>query len=112
MTDVASQVDPGKFVETMREEFEEFAAAVMESVNAAPDGAWIEGSEERVRDLSAEFRRRVFQQAVQARVDAAEAAFPPSAPDARRPGHEAAEDEAAAEQGAAEDDRADGQRPR
>jgi hypothetical protein len=28
--------------------------------------------------LSADFRRRVFQRAVQMRVDAAEAAFPPS----------------------------------
>ena len=43
------------------------------------DGAWIAGSEEKVRDVTAEMRRRLFEQAVQKRVDAAEAAFPPSA---------------------------------
>jgi hypothetical protein len=52
----------------------------MEAVNQAPDGAWIAGSEERVRDLSAEMRRRIFERAVQQRVNAAEAAFSPSAP--------------------------------
>jgi hypothetical protein len=33
-----------------------------------------------VRDLCAEMRRKVFERAMQKRVDAAEAAFPPSAP--------------------------------
>ena len=51
----------------------------MEAVNDAPDGQWIAGSEEQVRDLSAEMRRRIFERALQKRVDAAEAAFPPSA---------------------------------
>ena len=54
-------------------------AKVMEAVNDAPDGQWIAGSEEQVRDLSAEMRRRIFERALQKRVDAAEAAFPPSA---------------------------------
>jgi hypothetical protein len=68
------------FADSMKQEFEEFAKQVMEAVNNAADGQWIAGSEERVRDLSAEIRRRVFEAAVQQRVDAAEAAFPPSAP--------------------------------
>jgi hypothetical protein len=51
----------------------------MEAVNQAPDGAWISGSEEQVRDIAAAMRQRIFEQAVQKRVDAAEAAFPPSA---------------------------------
>jgi hypothetical protein len=66
--------------DSMKREFEEFAKEVMEAVNNAPDGQWIAGSEEQVRDISAEMRRRVFEAAVQRRVDAAEAAFPPSAP--------------------------------
>ena len=74
------RVSPQKFVESMKQEFEEYAKEVMEAVNKAPDGAWIAGSEERVRDLSAEMRRKVFERALQQRVDAAEAAFPPSAP--------------------------------
>jgi hypothetical protein len=63
----------------MEPEMQQYLQSVMQAVNEAPEGAWIAGSEESVRDLSAAFRRRVFQRAVQMRVDAAEAAFPPSA---------------------------------
>ena len=73
------RVPPEQFVESMKDEIEQYVKEVMEAVNAAPDGEWIAGSEERVRDLSAEMRRRTFEGAVQRRVDAAEAAFPPSA---------------------------------
>jgi hypothetical protein len=73
------QVAPEQFTAAMRQEMEQFLNSVMQAVNAAPDGAWIAGSEEQVRDLSAELRRRVFEKAVQMRIDAAEAAFPPSA---------------------------------
>lgn len=75
----APRVSPQQFAESMKAEFEELAKQVMEAVNDAPDGQWIAGSEERVRDLCAEMRRKVFERAVQKRVDAAEAAFPPSA---------------------------------
>jgi len=75
----APEVAPEAFVDAMREKAEEYLRQVMASVNAAPDGDWIAGSEEQVRNLSAEFRREVFQQALQMRADAAEAAFPPSA---------------------------------
>ena len=75
-----AQVAPEKFVETIKNEIEQYAKDVMEAVNKAPDGAWISGSEERVRDLSAEMRRCIFERALQQRVDAAEAAFSPSAP--------------------------------
>jgi hypothetical protein len=77
--ETSSRVSPQQFAESMKEEFEEFAKEVMEAVNDAPDGEWIAGSEEQVRDLCAEMRRKVFEQALQKRVDAAEAAFPPSA---------------------------------
>ena len=73
------QVSPQQFAESMKGELEEFAQQVMEAVNQAPDGEWIAGSEEQVRDLCAEMRRKLFERAVQKRVDAAEAAFPPSA---------------------------------
>jgi hypothetical protein len=64
----------------MKEEIEQYVKDVMKAVNEAKDGKWIAGSEEPVRDLSAELRRRIFERAIQQRVDAAEAAFPPSAP--------------------------------
>jgi hypothetical protein len=78
--ETSPRVSPEQFAESMKQEFEQFAKEVMEAVNDAPDGQWIAGSEEQVRDLSAEMRRKVFDRAVQQRVDAAEAAFPPSAP--------------------------------
>jgi len=73
-----TRVVPEELVAAMEQEVQQYLESVMEAVNDAPDGSWIAGSEESVRDLSADFRRRVFQRAVQMRVDAAEAAFPPS----------------------------------
>jgi hypothetical protein len=68
----------------MREEVDDFLKQIMEAVNEAPDGQWISGSEEQVRDLTGAMRQRIFERAVQRRVDAAEAAFPPSAPSDHR----------------------------
>ena len=88
-----AKVSPQAFVESLRQQTEEFLQSVIKTVNDAPDGEWIDGSEEGVRDLAAEFRQRVFQAAVQGRVDAAEAAFSPSAGNNSRPGHETTGDE-------------------
>lgn len=74
------QVAPEKFAAAMEQEMQQYLQSMMQAVNGAADGEWIAGSEEAVRNLSAEFRRRAFEQALQMRVDAAEAAFPPSAP--------------------------------
>jgi len=74
----APKVSREEYAKQMKAEMEGYLASVIDAVNEAPDGAWIAGSEEQVRDLSADFRRRVFERAVQMRVDAAEAAFPPS----------------------------------
>jgi hypothetical protein len=74
------RVAPQEFADSMKKEMEQYVKEVMEAVNNAADGEWIAGSEEQVRDLSAEMRRRIFEAAVQRRVNAAEAAFPPSAP--------------------------------
>jgi hypothetical protein len=76
--ETSPRISPQQFAESMKQEFEEFAKEVMDAVNSAPDGQWIAGSEEQVRDLCAEMRRKVFERALQKRVDAAEAAFPPS----------------------------------
>ncbi len=81
----APKVSGEEYVQRMKAEMETYLASVMAAVNGAPDGAWVAGSEEQVRDLSAEFRRQAFERAVQMRVEAAEAAFPPSAqPDDRQ----------------------------
>ncbi len=73
----------------MKLEAEEFLKDVMEAVNQAPDGEWIEGSEEQVRERFARFRTQVFEKALQARIDAAEAAFSPSGDNTNRSGHTA-----------------------
>ena len=51
---------------------------VADAVNDAAPGHIISGSEEQVRDLFAELRQQAFEKALQMRMDAAEAAFPPS----------------------------------
>lgn len=82
--ETSPRVSPQQFADSMKQELDEFAKQVMDAVNDAPDGQWIAGSEEQVRDLCAAMRRKVFEQAVQKRVDAAEAAFPPSTPSDHR----------------------------
>lgn len=77
----AVRVSPESFVSEMRQETEEMLRRVMEAVNKAPDGAWINGSEGEVRDVLGEYRRRVYEKALQMRTDAAEGAFSPG----RRP---------------------------
>ena len=86
-----------EFAESLKEKAESFLKSVMEAVNQAPDGEWIGGSEEQVRDLSAEFREHVFQQAVQSRIDAAEAAFSPSAGSRDGSGNSAADHQTVSE---------------
>jgi len=73
------KVAPEDFVNAMQREMQEYLQSVMKAVNEAPDGQWLADSEEPVRELSADFRRQTYEKAVQMRVDAAEAAFPPSA---------------------------------
>ncbi len=93
--DVAPKISPKQFSEALRGEVEMFLESVMLAVNEAADGEWISGSEEQVRELCAVFRQRVFQEAVQQRIDAAEAAFSPSAGNDDRSGHEAGRGQAA-----------------
>jgi hypothetical protein len=66
------------YIQAMRQRVEEMLGKIADAVNEAAPGRIIAGSEEKVRDLFADLRRQAFEQAVQMRVDAAEAAFPPS----------------------------------
>lgn len=93
----APKVFPPKFAESMRQAAEAVLQDVMQAVNDAADGDWISGSEEQVRDRFAVFREEAFQAALQARIDAAEAAFSPSADGSDRPRDAAAGDEAKTE---------------
>ena len=66
--------------ELLREGFEQLCQGIARAVNQAAPGLVIAASEEPVRDLFADFRRQAYQAAIQMRLDAAQAAFPPSDP--------------------------------
>lgn len=65
-------------VAALRARFERLCQDVTDAVNRAPTGQLISHSEEPVRDLLADFRRDVYQTALQLRAGAAEAAFSPA----------------------------------
>ena len=67
-----------EFINQMRQKVEEALGRVADAINEAPPGQIISGSEEQVRDVFAELRQQVFETGLQMRVNAAEAAFPPS----------------------------------
>ena len=56
-----------EFIDRMRQKVEEVLGKVADAVNEAPPGQIIAGSEEQVRDLFADLRRRAFEMAVQMR---------------------------------------------
>lgn len=60
------------------DDFDRLLERVAASVSAAAPGRLLADSEELSRDAIHEFGQAAFQAAVQQRVDAAEAAFPPS----------------------------------
>lgn len=67
-----------EFIAQMRAKMEAMLGQVADAVNDAAPGQIISGSEEQVRNLFADLRQQAFEKALQMRVDAAEAAFPPS----------------------------------
>jgi hypothetical protein len=77
------QMSRQEFIDRMRQKVEGALGRVADAVNEAPPGQIVAGSEEQVRDAFADLRRDAYEMAMQMRVDAAEAAFPPS----QGPGH-------------------------
>jgi hypothetical protein len=72
------QVSAETLMEQLREKFEQLCRGVADAVNQAPPGQVINASEEKVRDLLAGFRQTTYQTALQLRLQAQEAASPPS----------------------------------
>lgn len=72
------QMSREAFVAALRQNMETMLGQVADAINNAPDGYLIAGSEEKVRDLFAELRQQAFETGLQMRINAAEAAFPPS----------------------------------
>lgn len=59
-------------------EFERTVEEVVDAVDGAPAGRVIRDSEEPARVALDRFRAKVYEAALQAKIEAAEAAFPPS----------------------------------
>lgn len=73
------QVAAESLMPVVRERVEDAVQRIMEAVNQTRPGELIAGSEESVRDIGHELVRAVYEAALQQRITAAEAAFPPSA---------------------------------
>ena len=99
--DDTSTLSVDAYVQRMLGRMQAMLREVGEAVKAAPDGAWINASEMRVRDLFGEFRREAYETALQMRLDAEEASFSPGGRSERA---------AAPQQGSAEPQHADDQR--
>ena len=69
-----TEIPQDQLVGQMQAQFKACMEQVMQAVNAAPDGQWIEGSEVQVHALLRQFEQQVYETALQARVGASEAA--------------------------------------
>jgi len=79
MADALPKLDREKLVEELLAEAERTVNEVADAVDDAPAGRLIRDSEEPARDALDRFRQVVYERVLQAKVNAAEAAFPPSA---------------------------------
>ena len=78
MSESLPKLDREKLRELLMAEFERVIGEVADAVDSAPVGRVIRDSEEKARDSLDRFRQVVYERALQAKVDAAEAAFSPS----------------------------------
>ena len=72
------KMDRDAYREQMRVEVERVLEEVADAVDSAPQGRVIRDSEEKARDALDRFRQVAYEKAIQMKVNAAEAAFPPS----------------------------------
>src|SRR5512146_1459270 len=73
------QVERERLAAEMRQDWEQTLAQVMDAVNAAKEGRLIADSERPVLELMRGLQKRLFEAALQLRVDSTESAFSPSA---------------------------------
>jgi hypothetical protein len=85
MMDRSVKLDRAALKERLLLDFEATVEAVADSIDNARDGYWIDDSEEASRAALDRLRQRVYEAGLQAKVDAAEAASPPSGERGNRP---------------------------
>ena len=78
MAEAVPKLDRKKLLAQLLAEAERTVNEVADAVDDAAAGRWIRDSEEKSRDALDRFRRVAYEAAMQAKVDAAEAAFSPS----------------------------------
>jgi hypothetical protein len=71
-------MDKEQFIKQMQDQVRQVLGRVADAVNNAADGNVINGSEIAVRDAMVELQRRVFETAIQMRIDSTESSFSPS----------------------------------
>jgi hypothetical protein len=71
-------IDDRKLKELLKKDFEDCIAEVVEAIDTANAGSIIDDSEEPVRTATGKLRQKIFEKALQMKMDAAQAAFSPS----------------------------------
>ena len=71
-------IDAEKLRQLLKKDFENCVTEVVEAINTATAGAIIDDSEEPVRMATGKLRQKIFEKALQMKMDAAQAAFSPS----------------------------------
>ena len=78
MADEVPNLDRARLREELLAEFHRVVEEVSDAIDDAPSGRIIRDSEEKARDSLDRFRQVVYERALQGKVNAVEAAFPPS----------------------------------
>ena len=68
----------------LNKDFEDCITEVVEAIDPAKPGSIIDDSEEPVRIATGKLRQKIFEKALQMKVDAAQAAFSPSGQDKKK----------------------------
>jgi hypothetical protein len=71
-------IDTEQLKQLLKEDFDACISDVVRSIDTAAVGSIIDDSEEAVRAAAGRFRQKIFEKALQMKMDAADAAFPPS----------------------------------
>ena len=72
------EIDTKKLRELLKKDFEDCINEVADAIDTSEAGSIIDDSEEPVRIATGKLRQKIFERALQMKVDAAQAAFSPS----------------------------------
>ena len=73
-----TEVEVEKLKQLLKEDFDDCISEVVRAIDTAKAGSIIDDSEEPVRVATGKLRQKIFQKALQMKIDAAQAAFSPS----------------------------------